>query len=183
MATEQDIVFDYPKFRAAVHFVCHECTPEELGRVKLHKILYFADFLHYLGTGEPLTGEDYIKQQFGPTARHLNRALRDLQAEGLLEIRLHPFYGYEKQEFISLKPPVSNRLADQDRALLKEVTGFVCRHTASEISELSHSEPWRSANMGERIPYFSAGGILPYEIGDEDFKWVEDEAQRLGLVA
>ncbi len=183
MAAEKDILFDYEKFRAAVHFVCNACNPEELGRLKLHKILYYADFLHYLDTGAPLTGEDYVKQQFGPAARHLNKALRDLQAEGLLEVRVHPFYGHEKQEFISLQVPASNRLTIRETALLREVTGFVCRHAASEMSELSHSEPWQSAKTGERIPYFSAGELLPYEIGDDDLQWIEGEARRLGLVA
>ena len=60
------VQFDREKFLEAVHYICTHCDPRELGRVKLHKILYFADMLHYVGYGRPLTGEEYQKQNSAP---------------------------------------------------------------------------------------------------------------------
>jgi uncharacterized phage-associated protein len=180
---ETDIEFDYEKFRAVVHFICHECRPEELGRVKLHKILYFSDFLRYLEAGAPLTGEDYIKQKFGPTARHLNKALRELQQNGSLRISERPFHGYTKQLFDSLKSPATNLVSEDEAKLLRDVIGFACGRTASEMSELSHSEPWEMAATGERIPYYMAFSFVPAELTDEDFEWARGEARRHGVLA
>ncbi len=180
---ESEIHFDYEKFLSAVHYVCSECADDELGRVKLHKILYFADFLSYLETSVPLTGEDYLKQKFGPTARHLSKALRDLEKTGALKIETQPFHGYVKYVFTALRLPDNNRLSAEEMALLREVMGFVCRQTATQISEFSHSEPWALVDMGERIPYFAAFGMAPAELDADDLDWAKAEAERLHLTA
>ena len=178
---EENIRFDYEKFLTAVHFICSTCTGDNLGRVKLHKILYFADFLRYLETGQPLTGEDYLKQKFGPTARHLNKALRELKQDGALEIETVPFHGYVKYVFTPLKAPRTNQLSEGEIALLREIIDFVCGQTASQISEFSHSEPWELVDPGERIPYFSSFGMVPSEIEADDLDWAKNEAKRLSL--
>jgi uncharacterized phage-associated protein len=180
---ESDIRFNYEKFRTTVHVVCAACADSALGRVKLHKILYFADFLRYLKTGEPLTGEDYLKQKFGPTARHLNKALRELEEMCALKIETQPFHGYVKYAFTSLRTPETNQLSADEIALLDEVIDFVCRQTATQISEFSHAEPWALVDMGERIPYFAAFGMAPAEIEADDLDWAKDEAERLLLTA
>jgi uncharacterized phage-associated protein len=180
---EGDIRFDYEKFLVVVHHICNACAGDELGRVKLHKILYFADFLSYLETGTPLTGEDYLKQKYGPTARHLGKALRDLESAGALKIESQPFHGYVKHTFSSLRTPENNRLSAEETTLLREVMAFVCRQTASQISEFSHSEPWTLVDVGERIPYFSAYGMVPSEIDEDDLDWASQEAERLRLSA
>lgn len=182
-ARDDGVSFNYEKFLTAVHFVCAECTDGSLGRVKLHKILYFADFLRYLETGEALTGEDYFKQQFGPTARHLNKALRELEHDGALRVGTQPFHGYIRYSFVSLKPPLTNRLSDEEVALLREVIAFVCGRTATQISEFSHAEPWSMVDMGERIPYYAAFGMVPSEIDGDHLDWAKSEAERLNLVA
>jgi uncharacterized phage-associated protein len=183
MSGDDGVSFNYDKFLTAVHFICAECANGSLGRVKLHKVLYFSDFLRYLEKGEPLTGEDYLKQKFGPAARHLNKALRDLERLGALKVETQPFHGFVKYTFTSLKMPTTNRLSEDEIALLREVIDFVCGQTATQISELSHAEPWAMVDMGERIPYYAAFGMVPSEIDAEHLDWAKNEAERLNLVA
>ena len=76
VSLDEDIQFDRRKLLSVVHCICATGPVEELGRVKLHKILYFADMLHYAARGQPLTGVEYQKQPFGPAARHLTWALQ-----------------------------------------------------------------------------------------------------------
>jgi hypothetical protein len=71
------------------------------------------------------------------------------------------------------------RLDDRDRHVLDEVADFVCGHTAREISDLSHNAAWQVAAMGETIPYFTAIGLFPAEVTDDDVAWGVDEARRL----
>ena len=81
------VQFDREKFKEAILLLASYCPAEELGNVKLHKILYFADMMNFLEEGRPLTGVEYLKQKFGPTARHLTSAVEELAREGRLSVR------------------------------------------------------------------------------------------------
>lgn len=171
--------FHRQKFKDVVHFVCANCRKEELGNVKLHKILYFSDMLAYLSTGNPLTGVEYRKQQFGPVARHLTWALKQLADEGRISIENRNYYGFEKKDYVSLRSPSRELLGNQEVVLLLDVIDFVCARSAREISELSHDQAWHAVRMGEVIPYFAAFGLFPTEISDEDMRASIDEARRI----
>lgn len=181
---EEHIQFDRQKFLDVVHFICHLCrqNPAELGKVKLHKALYFADMVTYLETGRPLTGVEYQKQTFGPVARHLAWALDELQKSGRLRVEERNYFGYPKLDFISAAKPGKERLTEHDRKLLGDIVDFVCAKSAREISEFSHNEAWRLAKLGERIPYYSALALVPSEVTDADREWADREAQRHGLM-
>lgn len=174
---EDYITFDRAKFKAVVHFVCDRCDPSQLGNVKLHKILYFADMMKFAGSGEALTGVDYVKQQFGPVARHLTAALAELEIEKKISIKNVDYFGFTKKEYTSLVSPLG--LSNSDVDLLADVIGFVCNRTARDISELSHDRAWHNAKMGERIPYAAALGLEPVEVTEEEIAAAIIEARRL----
>jgi uncharacterized phage-associated protein len=184
MQMDESIQFDRQKFEDVIHFICHRCRDRvnELGKVKLHKILYFADMLTYLETGQPLTGAEYNKQGFGPVARHLSAALRALEKAGRVRAEERTYFGFPKFDFISTSDPNLSRLSAHERALLDELIAFVCSKSAAEISELSHKEPWRLTNLGERIPYYSAYLLVPAEVTDADRDWADVEARQLQLI-
>lgn len=179
MGTDSDVQFDRAKFLDVVHYICARCQPTELGRVKLHKILYFADMINFVATGMPLTGAEYQKQAFGPVAIHLQGALRQLEAADRVEIRIRDYFGYRKHDFVARLEPDLARLAEHERQLIDDVTDFVCARSAREISEFSHNAVWQLAEIGERLPYPTAFNILPAEITDKDVEWGENEARRL----
>lgn len=180
---EEGIQFDREKFKDVVHYVvdyvCANLGTEVLGNTKLHKILYYADILRYLEAGQPLAGAEYQRQKFGPTARHLTRALRELEVEGRVSVSKRNYYGYQKSEYKSLSEPSRNRLSADDTALVEHVIAFVCTKTAVEISDFSHDEVWASVPMGETIPYYAALSMFPTEITDEDVEAAADEAVRI----
>lgn len=179
---EPGVVFDREKFLAAVHFIIEACADDvdRLGRTKLHKVLYYADMLSYVACGESLTGADYIKQPFGPTARYLGWALRELTGSGAIEIRRRAFHGFLKQDFLVRKPCATNRLDANEMTLLKDVIEFVCGYSAKEISEISHAKPWESVGFGERIPYASAFLLLPQRLPNAaDRAWAEQQAKEI----
>jgi hypothetical protein len=176
---DEGIQFDRAKFLNVIHYVVESCRPEELGRVKLHKILYYSDMLSYLAHGRPLTGEEYRKQKFGPSARHLQAGLAELQDLGRIKVVERSYYGYPKQDFIALIHAEPQSLSADEMALVDDVIDFVCVRTAKEISELSHDDAWRLAEMGERIPYFMAASFVPVEITDDDRAWARGEARKI----
>jgi uncharacterized phage-associated protein len=180
---QEHFQFDREKFKDVVHYAVQRAADryglEALGNTKLHKILYFADMLHYLDAGHPLSGEDYQRQRFGPTARHLTWAIAALIVEGRISLTKRNYYGYAKSEYAPLLPPTASRLSTGQQSLIDEVMDFVCARTAAEISEFSHDDVWSSVCMGERIPYYAAFAMFPAEITDEDIEEATEEVLRL----
>ncbi len=170
--------FDREKLKEAVWLIASHCPGRELGNVKLHKMLYFSDMLYFLREGRPITGVEYLKQQFGPTARHLTAAIAGLQQDGKLRVEEHEYYGYYKKQYVSLLPYVPERLTADEQALILDVADFVRGHTAQEISELSHNAAWEAAELGEALPYFTALRLLPDELTDDDRTWAIDSARQ-----
>ncbi len=177
MAPQQ---FDREKFKDAVHYIVVNTRPDELGLVKLHKVLYFSDMLWFLGRGTALTGAEYRKQQFGPCASFLRRALSELEQAGRIRQSREWYFGYDKHSFASLTDAPMQRLTDAERSLLGDITDFVCRNnTAKSISEFSHTRAWEAASLGQVMPYYTAINILPVEIDDEDLDWAMEEAAKI----
>lgn len=165
-------VFDPEKFKAVVHYLCHHAG-DDMGRVKLHKALYFADMVHFIDQGRPLTGVDYQKQQFGPTARHLKWALDALSNENAIEVSKEDYFGLPKYRFKSNSTPGANALSNAEHALLDEVIAFTRNHNATALSEISHNEAWQAFAIGDVIPYETAYWLIPTEVTDDDMIWAE----------
>jgi hypothetical protein len=181
MIMDRPLQFNRQKLKAVVHEVCSRADPRELGKVKLHRILYFADMMTFVAKGAPLTGVEYRKQQFGPAATHLTWALRELVREGKIGVRERDYFGFRKLDFVPRRAPDLDDLADDERRLLADIADFVCGRSAREISEISHNAAWESAAIGETIPYFTAFLLAPCEVTDEDVEWGTREAQILSL--
>ncbi len=170
------VQFDREKFKEAILLLASYCPPEELGNVKLHKMLYFADMMNFLEEGRPLTGVDYLKQKFGPTARHLTSAVDELAREGRLAVREAEYHGFYKKDYVPTAPFGSVRLSDREQMLLRDVADFVRGKTAKQISEISHNAAWEAAELGEVIPYFTSLQLVPVEVTDADRAWALETA-------
>lgn len=169
---------DREKLKEAVWLIASYCPPEELGNVKLHKILYFSDMFYFLREGRPITGEDYLKQQFGPTSRHLSATVNALKAEGKLDVTETEFFGMYKKNYIPKFPYKQTYLSDAETNLIKMMADFARGINAREISEISHNSAWEAAEMGERIPYFTALQFAPVEITEADVTWGIESANK-----
>lgn len=171
---------DRAKLKALILRACTQCDPSRLGAVKLHKILYYADMLHFAEAGAPITGATYRKRPHGPTCDELLSTLRELEQSGGLEIREIDYFGYLKKEFIARVEPELNRFSKRELALIDDVIDFVCnQNTAKTISELSHSRAWDMAEFGEILPYTSVFFLFPAQASPEALEWAEEEAKRL----
>ena len=150
------------RFEEAVHFVVSITKPEELGRTKLAKALFFADLEAYRRTGKPITGAIYEKRQHGPMPRQLYEAIDRLDATGKIAKGHGQHFGYAQHQFWSREEPELKSLAGVDVAILASWTRHICEnHTAASISDLSHNAAWHLADFGEHIPfaaYLAASG-------------------------
>ena len=172
--------FDRQKFKDVIHYVVGKTRPEELGRVKLHKILYFTDMIWFIAEGRGLTGVEYRKQPMGPVAAGLGAALGELEDEGRVRLGRMKYFGYDKAAYEALQSAPEDRFDETERHLLDDVIEFVCRNnTARSISDFSHTRVWEATENGAVMPYFTALNMLPVEIEDAALNWAREEAAKI----
>lgn len=163
--------FDRNKLKEAILYACARCDAEDIGAVKLHKVLYFADMIRYAESGKPITGSVYVKRPHGPTNKHLLSILREMEAEGEIQISEADYHGYMKKEYRPLRQPRIDALSPAEQQVLDDVVDFVClHHTARTISDYSHNRAWEMAQYGEEIPYRRAYLLYPSEVSEEAFE-------------
>lgn len=166
--------FDRDKMRAVILHACYACEPEDLGAVKLNKVLYYTDMIGYAHRRQAVTGATYRKRPNGPTTDQLLFQLREMEREGEIEVRSVDYHGFTKKEYIPLVDEPEAILNEVERDILNDVVEFVCRrNTAKSISDYSHKLPWEMAEMGGEIPYHSAMLLFPMQPSPEAFETVE----------
>lgn len=179
------MAFRKRKFKSLIHYVCDRCSeePEKLGAVKLNKVAWHADILAYRTLGDSVTGETYIKRQFGPTAKHMLPVLRELEKDGAIAIRDDSYYGYDKTEYIALKRADVSVFDAEEVDIINMMIRYVCdENTAASISAKTHDRIWELAEIGEHIPYFAVFAGRAEEITEDALRWARAEAERLGYL-
>jgi len=76
---------DFEQFKRLVHYICSVADQDQLGAIKLNKILWFADAMAFARDGQSITAATYMKQKFGPVPRPMVPAMDALEKEGKLQ--------------------------------------------------------------------------------------------------
>lgn len=171
---KQTLNFD--KLKAAVHYVCEKASnPDCLGSIKLNKVLLYADQYSYLVRGRSITGETYIKRQFGPVPKHILAVREALQEEGKIKRGRAAFFSHIKDEFISISDPDLTMFDGEEISYIDQAFEHVClKNTATSISEETHDDIWRMAEIGEELPLSTVFASRLEEIDEEDVEWARD---------
>ena len=168
---------DREKLKALVHYICWQCDdPKTLGGTKLNKVLWYSDMSSYVRRNQPITGEKYVKRQFGPVAYHLLPILDELASEGRVIKRRVGYRGRPKDEFFALKEPPLDQFDAEEINLINRWIEYVCRqNTAESISHETHDIIWELAELGEEIPYYTVWASELGEVTPEDLQWASSE--------
>lgn len=157
------------KLQEAVHYICSNCTPSDrLGAVKLNKILYYSDMISFAETGESITAATYVKRQRGPVPKEVVTAIDNLVADGRLETRNISVFDLVRRNFESQGHTDTDVFKSEEIERLNSTIRFVCDYSAQEISDLSHTIVWESADIGEVLPYETFFVSYTGEIDDTD---------------
>jgi hypothetical protein len=161
------------KLEALAHYICYKCQdPTVLGSTKLNKILWYSDVIALQMRGEAITGETYVKQQFGPVPRHILEVLNRLEKREDIVIRSNEFHGYPKRDLIALTAPDISMFKPEEISIVDDVLREICfNHTAASISLSAHDAIWKLAEIGEEIPLETAFASELSEITEDDVKW------------
>jgi hypothetical protein len=111
--------FDRGKFKSLVHYVIARAGDRDgFGAVKLYKVLWFSDARAYMLTGNPITGETYIREKYGPLPVHALGVLEELSLDGIIRIWDDVHYNHRIRRFSSLTNPDRRRSRSSGRSRL-----------------------------------------------------------------
>lgn len=164
------------KFKALVHHVVSSCDdPTRLGAIRLNKILWFADSISYRLHGASITGESYVKRQYGPVPKNILSTIDELVDDGSIMVaEKENAIGHKTRLFVSLENPSDDFFSPLELGVIEVMIKEICtNHTANSISDLTHDQVWEAANMGEEIPLYATLARNPGEIGEEAMIWAD----------
>ena len=161
-------------FKQIVLYIINKINKQELGNVKLNKILWFSDLEKCKNEAYTITGETYIKQNYGPVVKHLPSILRELE-----KIDKAITIERETPDSMLLYTPVKKadtNLFKNDIKYIDETIEKLRHMKSKDISKLTHTKLWESLNIGEVMPvdvealeYF-----VDNETKDSDIQWEKE---------
>lgn len=134
----------------------HE-TDELFGSVRLAKTLFYSDFLYYAKTGQPITGELYIRRSQGPLPAAFVTVREEMERKGELIVKERFVGGYWQKRPIAIREADLSAFSADEIAMVDYVLAQLRGRSATDVSNLSHRfEAWQLADDGEEIPYETA---------------------------
>lgn len=161
--------FDLNKFIACVAYFARQDLPD-LDKLKICKLLYYADKEHLLKHGKPILGDTYIHMDNGPVPSRaldiLNAVITDekiyfMAGEPSNKDYFKKFLKIDKgflrhrfPIFQLLKDPGLDCLSESEQDALGEILKKYGQCRPGELIELTHQDAaWRKSPMNSEIDY------------------------------
>ena len=150
--------FDYEKFCAMVLYYADRS--KELLKVKLLKLMNYADMLSYRENSVSISGSRYLHYNYGPVPERYEMLLEFMEKDGLIRMEHFEDNGYEKIRIIALdKDPISD-LSDDETLILNKVYDRFKDFGSKQIADYSHQEKgYQETKEYQVIPYSYAKNL------------------------
>jgi len=144
-------IFDFEKTIHSAMYVAERIKIKDFHRI--FKILYFADREHLSKYGRPITGDTYIKMEYGPVPTNLYNMFKSARDNGL-------FQGKNMKEYFTVhdtclvKPEKETDLRLLSKTDTAELDKSIARYETASfnvLSSLSHDIAWTLAEDNKEI--------------------------------
>jgi len=117
---------------------------KKCGKIKILKLLYFLDFIHFKQTGRSVTDLRYFAWEKGPVARELFYELSKPKDDLKNHIAILPSSPGEFLKMIPRKKFDQKYFSKRELKIMAQVADIFKEADANEMSEVSHlpNEPW-----------------------------------------
>ncbi len=141
---------DLHRFFAVLHFFAEKTTP---WKVKMNKLLFYADFLHFKRHGHSITGARYIAIQMGPVPDNFDGLFNEARLQGYISIKYQTFgNGNVGEQFFAGKEKAEDLLNEEEWSTLKKVyEAFSDADTAQMIGITHHEKGWLENEQENRL--------------------------------
>ena len=142
---------DPEKIVNAVAFFASKC--DGATKMKICKLLYFADKEHLLRYGRPITGDSYVRMTYGPTPSAGLNLMRGM-ASSRLTVLFQSKIAVHANDVRALSSPDLSVFSKSDLRVMQEVCEKYGRLNASQLSRASHKEPsWKKTPENKLIAF------------------------------
>lgn len=164
------------------YFQCNY-SPNDLGSVKLNKILWFADRAFMYENYKSITQEEYIRNPNGPVLKSMEKILNKLENEGFIK-RFNTNKGsYIQKSFLCLKEPDLKGIKAQEISKIDGIITKFAQKSAKELSEETHDEVWENTKDGHVMPLESVFFKDIVSPTQEDIQWALEKLKKKGVNA
>ena len=168
---------------AIIYFVKHT---KYCGKLKLLKLLYILDFVHFKQTGKSVTGLDYYAWEHGPVPKTLFEELNiDKMPDDLKEtISIKKSQG----GFLAIRPKRSfdpKYFSQRELDLLKKISYVFKEAKAEHMKEFTHlkNKPWdktlKEKGLYQKIDYLLAIDDSPDSLSLEVARERQEEREEM----
>lgn len=171
------------KLKALVLFFCTYTDTKFLGKVKLMKLFYFADFMHLKKYGIPMTFDNYVNLEHGPIPSSIKNlvdtATDDVDNSILADtITIERPEGTEMCRIIGLRKFTENDAKIFTKSELETLKNVCVRFgdkNTKFIEDASHEEaPWQKTSFLDKIPYSLAIDDTDCQTSKEELDLLEE---------
>jgi len=159
-------IFDFDKTIQSALYVAERIKIKDFHRI--FKILYFADRGHLSEYGRTITGETYIKKDFGPVPSNLFNIFKSLRKKGDVffnGINMKEYFTVHGEYFIKPeKKPDLYYLSKSDVSELNKSISKYGKMLFGTLSAISHDIAWQYAKNDKEL---SIENILR-EVGEDE---------------
>ena len=143
------------KYKNAILFFAKKIQNGTLGKLKLMKLLYFLDFDFFEKYGRPVTGDEYLRFEYGPVPRMGEKMLKKMSGSEIRITKRKVAYGLNDQMHIeALKDFDLSVFTKEELLMLEEVADKWERFAGTEMKNASHGEaPWIATKPNDIIDY------------------------------
>ena len=160
------------------HYIITHTRPEKLGAVKLNKVMWHADVLHYRRYGETVTGQiSYVRMDMGPVPHDMRLILDELKTAGKIVEKKTPTPVGERREFVCLQRAKGDMFSALEIETLHEAMRDIVHLSAREASNRTHGPIWKVLDNGQDMPV-QAAAVIPSEICPEDIEFAMENKER-----
>ena len=145
---------------------------------RCHKILYFADNEHLSKDGRSITGDAYVRMDFGPVPTCIYDLFKAVRGDSYFasqvdDVRENCFHFVNNKDIEALTSPDMSYLSESDVEVLNKYIDLLKSKGFDEVSDASHGYAWSHTVQNGII---SVRDRLT-EMGDTDeyIKFIEEQ--------
>lgn len=143
------------KYKNAILFFAKKIQNGTLGKLKLMKLLYFLDFDFFEKYGRSITGDQYLRFEYGPVPRMGEKILKAMNGKEIKITKRKIADGLNDQLHIeAIKDFDIDVFTKEELLMLEETADKWERFAGVEMKNASHGEaPWISTKPNDVIDY------------------------------
>ena len=114
---------------------------------KCHKILYFADNEHLSKYGRSITGDAYVRMDFGPVPTCIYDLFKAVRGDSYFasqmdNVRKSCFHFVNNKDIAAVAEPDMSYLSESDVEILDKYIAQLKKKDFNEVSDASHGYAW-----------------------------------------